>query len=361
MIYKIIDKISPSLLYVILKILRLVRSNKKDKLTFTFLIEFPECYLTYEPIMTDLIKRHHKVSVFIYTDGYIKQFDRDELSFPLPAGVVILDSMPKKFGTLILHNPYDLDRLRTHSFFNLYQRSHKVCFISYGIEVAGGRADTHYRLPAMRYSDFVLAPSERIYLNHMTFSGMNLNKKRLIKSQHSYLRQATLLSNSETPVYDVMYSIHHSIDKDNDLCTFAKYGVQILEILQRETHLSVIFRPHPLFLQKIATTNHFDTYNDLIQLNNVTVSTKNDFLSDIVSSKKVITDVSSLVPVINAANKNVLVLSNNQKNMESSQHMHREYSSADLKKFLTGEMDFEGYNDDTFYNNFSIVDKICVE
>ena len=361
MIYKLLNKTFPSLLLLLLRLIRRIRPNNSEKGSYIFLLEFPECYLAYEPIIADLARQELKVSLFIYSEGYIKSFQRKDLNFPVPARVEILDAMPEKCDTLVIHNPYDVDRGRMHSFFNLYHSSRRVCFISYGIEVAGGRTGTHYRLPAMRYSDMVLAPSERIYSNHVKRSGIYLNKKRLIKSQHPYLRQAALQSKDNAPVYDLLYSVHHSVDKTEDLCTFAKYGKTLLEILQREVQLNVLFRPHPLFLSKIESSGYIKTYNDLIELKNVTLSTKNDFLADIVSSKNVITDVSSLVPVIIAARKRLLVLSNNQENMESTQHIHKEYSLSDLKNFLISEMDFEGFKDDTFFNDFSIVDKLCVE
>lgn len=361
MLFRVLNKISPDLNHLLLRGLRKINGSNIKGTSILFILEFPECYSSFAPLIRELVKKNKEVLLYVYKEGYIDSNSRSELDFPLPKEVRLLQSLPDRAHTIVLHNPYDVDRHLKHSFYRLYIASHRMCFISYGIEVAGGRVATHYKLPAMRYSDIVLTPSERIRSNHLRYSKMRLNKERLLKSQHPYMYDINSRLINKNMVCDVFYSTHHSVDVVNDLCTFAKYGHIFYNLFREHQKLKILFRPHPLFLKKISTTENFDLFNDIISLKNVTLSIKNDFIDDILCCKRIITDVSSMIPVISSTKKDVLILTNAQSNAEDSVYTHQEFTQSALEKFITEGDNVMNNNGESFFEEFTILDELCAE
>lgn len=361
MLFKVLNKVLPDLNYLLLQGLRKINVNNLKGHSILFILEFPECFNSFGPLIRELVKKNQEVLLYVYKEGYIDSNSRSELDFPLPKEVRLLKSLPDRAHTIVLHNPYDVDRHLKHSFYRLYIASHRICFISYGIEVAGGRVATHYKLPAMRYSDIVLTPSERIRSNHLKYSKISLNKERLLKSQHPYMYDVNSRLVRKNMVCDIFYSTHHSVDVVNDLCTFAKYGHIFHNLFRKHQQLKILFRPHPLFLQKVSTTEYFDLFNNIISLNNVTLSVKNDFIDDILCCKRIITDVSSMIPVISSTKKDLLILTNAQFNAEDSVYTHQEFTESVLEKFITEGNNVENNSGESFYEEFTILDELCAE
>ena len=156
-VFKILNKLWPKLNRFLIFFIRRKTLNN-DVL---FLIEFPESYSNFDKLIK-LYNKSKKYNTYVcfYKGDYAAKNNSKFNLIKKQSGVNYIESIDRKFDTVFIHNPFDHERLKKHSFYNLFFNSNKIVYISYGLEIAGNRLKSQFNLPAQRYSDYIFVHSE---------------------------------------------------------------------------------------------------------------------------------------------------------------------------------------------------------
>ena len=339
--FKLFNKINSKLNRFLLFFFR-TRSFSKDVL---FLVEFPESYSNFE----GLIKLYNSsgffnTHVFFYEGNYAKKNNSNFKFIKKIKGVSYIGSIEKKFDTIFIHNPFDHERSKKHSFYNLFFNSNKIVYISYGVEIAGDRTKSQFNLPAQKYSDFIFVHSESSRLQYQLYctSGAN-HVKPLGHPFYDFLS----LKNENLIKYDFMICFHHSIDKGSfDLCTFDKFITLLIVFFKTNNKFNCLFRPHPMLKAKLEDMNKIDEFNSFINLNNVKLDDNTDFRKSFLETKNLITDIGSFIMIFPFLKRPMMILSNDKSKLGYDGDVFLDnlcFNPLDLSKFLNESICREKY------------------
>ena len=331
-IFKILNKLFPKVNRILMFFIRR-KTLSNDVL---FLIEFPESYSNFEELIKLYNKSNkHNTYVCFYKGSYAAKNNSFFNLIKKQNGVNYIESIDRRFDTVFIHNPFDHERLKKHSFYNLFFNSNKIIYISYGVEIAGNRFKSQFNLPAQKYSDYIFVHSENSKYQYKMYCATGDNH---VESLGHPFYDFLSLEHQDLIKYDFMICFHHSVDKGLlDLCTYDKFIDSLILFFKQNIQLNCLFRPHPMLKAKLNDLGRINQFNEFIDLKNVTYDDNTEFKKSFLQSKNLITDIGSFIMIYPFLRRPLLVLSNENPKLGYDGAVFENnlcFNSSGLDKFL---------------------------
>ena len=315
MLFKVFNKFLPKTLSIILIFIkRKIYKNKQSK-SILFIVEFPQSFSSFKSIINSFKKITDKqfIQIIILKNSNYNKVHKSNFENLLDYNqfnIINEDEIQSSYNYIFIHNPYDIERPNSLSFQKLYFKCNKIIYLSYGIEIAGGRKLTQFNMPSQRYSDYVFVHSESAKSQYKKYCSTGDN--HVYALGHPSYDEIKFNSNDIENNY-FLWCPHHSVsEENNDLSTFLIYDQKIYNYFKNNTSKTLCIRPHPMLRKKLNDmgNNYSQRLNKLLSLNNIYEDTTNDYTSTFEKSIALVSDASSFLMIYPLLKKPMLFLKN---------------------------------------------------
>lgn len=187
----------------------------------------------------------------------------------------------------------------------------KTCYLPYGYELLDGLLETVFNIKFIRYVYMLFADNDVTYdyTTKITFFLQKLGLKKVLKTGHPIFKEVLSKKNDKSVfwskdnnrykvIWTPRWTENHLLGGSN----FLNYKDVIVDYVNKDDCLSLVFRPHPLtfknFLSKnLITQDDLDNYL-LLYKNNERMYYDNqpEYFTTFWNSDVLVTDFSSVIP-----------------------------------------------------------------
>tara|TARA_Y100001958_G_scaffold16248_1_gene9910 strand:+ start:1437 stop:2567 length:1131 start_codon:yes stop_codon:yes gene_type:complete len=315
MLFKILNKFFPKILNFILIFLKRNFYNFKKSESILFIVEFPQSFSSFNSIISSFnrFSKGNSIEILILSESNYNKLNNlnfDNLYDRNSLRIIKVEDLKPYYKYIFIHNPYDVERPKNLSFQNLYFKCKKIIYLSYGIEIAGGRKLTQFNMPSQRYSNYIFVHSHSAKNQYKKYCSTGDN--HVYPTGHPSFDEISF--NSKNVKNDFfLWCPHHSVSKENnDLSTFLLYEDKIFKYFQKNSSKKLCIRPHPMLIKKLNDlgSKYSKKYSQLISLNNVFEDKSNNYIKTFEKSIALMTDASSFLMIYPLINKPMLYLKN---------------------------------------------------